>query len=107
MKKGDVVIVCDSSYSRVIKDNKLTCGPDDDRYTWENNRKKYVIIEIGCSFPNTGAPNSFNNTVIRAIDSGEVVFIEKRFLCLATLIREVTMAEVCTQFGEDVKIKKD
>jgi hypothetical protein len=86
MKKGDVVVINDGSWSRVIKDNKLIHGPGGDKYRVDRDhnyiRKQYVIIETGCSFPNTGSSNTFNNTVIQAIDSGKVVFIEERFLKL-------------------------
>lgn len=91
MKKGDVVVIDDGSWSRTIKDNKLVHGPGGDKQTLSKNRKQYVIIETGCSFPNTGnkgysyptlMPATFNNTVIQAIDSGKVVFIEERFLKL-------------------------
>lgn len=82
MKKGDVVVTDDGSFSRTIKDGKLIHGPGGDKYTGTENsdRKQYVIVETGCSFPGTGSSNSFNNTVIQAIESNKVVFIEERFL---------------------------
>ena len=112
MKKGDVVVINDGSWSRVIRDNKLSYGATSDRYRADMDRdyvrKQYVIVETGCSFPNTGSSSTFNNTVIQAIDSGKVVFIEERFLRLVKLpIREVTMTEVCAQFGEEVEIRKN
>lgn len=77
MKKGDKVVIDDGSFSRTIRDNKLVHGPGGDR---GDNRSQYIIIETGCSFPNTDSSNSFNNTVIQAVDSGKVIFIEERFL---------------------------
>jgi len=109
MKKSDVVVINDGSFSRTVKNNKLTYGPDGDKYTHTKNsdRRQYVIIETGCSFPNTDGHNTFNNTVIQAVNSDKIVFIEERFLELKKLpIREVTMVEVCAQFGEDVKVIK-
>ena len=108
MKKGDKIVINDGSWSRTVRDNKLSGGPGGDRYTGikDSDRKQYMIIETGCSFPNTGSRNTFNNTVIQAVDSGKVVFIEERFLELVKSIREVTMTEVCAPFGEDVKVIK-
>lgn len=83
MKKGDVVVTDDGSFSRTIKGGKLVYGPGGDKYTGIKNsdRKQYVIVETGCSFPRTGNRNDrFNNTVIQAVDSGKIVFIEERFL---------------------------
>lgn len=113
MKKGDIVTIKDGSWTRSVVNGKLVS--EFLNYGREKG-KKYVIIETNCIFPNTGSgqfgctPPTYNNTVIQAIDSGKVVFIEERFLRLAPKsirpIREVTMAEVCQQFGEEVKIKK-
>jgi len=114
MKNGDIVKVEDGSFSRSVINGELIhellnygseCG------------KEYVIIEIGCKLPvektradSTFTPVSFNNTVIQAIESGKVVFITECFLRLKYAkpkqIREVTMNEVCKQFGEDVKVVK-
>jgi len=113
MKKGDVVIIKDGSWTRSIVDGELI---HESLNYGEEKGKKYKIIELGCKFSNTGNSGicelrcrpTFNNTVIQAIDSGKVVFIEERFLQLAPKpIREVTMVEVCQQFGEEVKIKKE
>ena len=77
-------MINDGSWSRTIRDNELVSSPGGDKYRADREynyvRKQYVIIETGCSFPSTGSSNSFNNTVIQAIDSGKVVFIEERFL---------------------------
>lgn len=93
MKKGDIVVINDGSWSKTIKDNKLVSGPGGDKYKAkrEHNyvRKQYVIVETGCSFPNTGSPNTFNNTVIQAIDSGKMIFTEERFLGLVPLKHKV------------------
>ena len=70
------------------------------------------MIETGCSFPLEpdhfcSQPDEYrNDTVIQAMDSSKVVFIHRRLLKLSR-IREVTMAEVYAQFGEEVKIKKN
>lgn len=79
MKKGDVVIIIDGSWTRSVVDGKLK---DEWLNYGDEKGKKYVVVEIGCSFPNTGSNRTFNNTVIQAVDSGKVVFIEERFLRL-------------------------
>jgi len=115
MKKGDIVTIKDGSFSKSVVDGELI-------HEWlvygSDLGKQYVVIETDCKFPNSGSighclpatPPSFNNTVIQQCESGKVVFIEERFLRLKYTvpapIREVTMVEVCRQFGEDVKIKK-
>lgn len=106
MKKGDVVTVNDFSYSKIIENGKL----DNNFHAFHPAaRKQFVIVELDCVFPRTNQwpDTNYNDTVIQAVDSSEVVFIERRFLhSVAKLIREVTMAEVCAQFGQEVKIKK-
>ena len=85
MKKGDKVTIRDGSYTRSVINGELVrehlaCGVEEN--------KQYKIIETGCSFPAKGnqarsilgMSSTFNNTVIQAIDSGKVVFIEERFL---------------------------
>jgi len=85
MKKGDIVTINDGSWTRSVVDGKLI--KEHLNHGGEQG-KKYTVIETGCSFPNTGGRGvigtdihaTFNNTVIQAIDSGKVVFIEERFL---------------------------
>lgn len=122
MEKGDVVTITDGSYTRSVENGCLihkyisdSCGLG----------VQYMVVEVNCIFPNTGSKGycwpakilpTYNNTVIQALSKkdnqplsrGLVIFIEERFLELVPKpIREVTMAEVCAQFGENVKIKKD
>ena len=113
MKKGDIVTIKDGSYTRSVINGKLI-------HEWlahgTETRKRYMVVETGCRFPlvEYHQPEPYhNNTVIQVLYEnsqtlarGKVVFIHERFLRLVT-IREVTMAEVCAQFGEDVKIKKN
>jgi hypothetical protein len=96
MKKGDVVTIDDGSFTRSVVDGKLI----KESLNYGNEKgKQYVIIETGCSFPNTGSRGfagtsivtTFNNTVIQAIDSGKVVFIEERFLKLVPPTHEVVV----------------
>jgi len=86
MKKGDRVVIDDGSFSKQVKDNKLSHGPGGDRYKnlQDDDRKQYVIIETGCSFPKTGSQHTCNNTVIQIIKSDKVIFIEERFLKLVS-----------------------
>jgi len=84
MKKGDVVTVRDSSYSKVVTNHGLESGYGDGEI--RNLRKEQgMIIETNCVFSD---PHHYqvqihtcNDTVI-VLDSGEIVFIEERFLKL-------------------------
>ena len=87
MKKGDVVTVRDFSYSRIVEGNKLS---NEFHAFHPACRKQFVVVETDCKFPTyeegQTAPfygsSTYNNTVIQAINSDEVVFIEERFLKL-------------------------
>jgi hypothetical protein len=80
MKKGDLVVIDDLSYSRMVKDGKLVSPPTN--FLRRHINKKFIIVEIGCRFPKTSQWSDVdcNNTVIQAINTDEVVFIEERFL---------------------------
>lgn len=78
IKKGDVVKIKDFSYSRTVENGKLV-RPNSSTYG------KFVVVEINCNFPHTKndpwrAPADFNNTVIQATNSGEVIFIQDKYL---------------------------
>ena len=110
MKVGDIVTITDGSYTRSIVAGKSI--HESLNYGSEKG-KHYTVVAIGCIFPliveyHCSQPKKYrNDTVIQAVKSGKVVFIHSGFLQLVNKsIREVTMAEVCAQFGEDVKIKK-
>jgi len=112
MKKGDKVMINDGSWSRTIRNNELVDGPGGDEYTGTpiKDRKQYTVIETGCSFPNTGSWNSFNNTVIQAIDSGKVVFIEEHFLRPVPPTHKVVIDCAygnCITYGEIVEISDE
>lgn len=85
MKKGDVVTIRDSSWSRCVKGGELSSGCHD-------RGGKHVVIEIDCTFPLGSSnvlyskqPDSYrNNTVIQALDSKGVSFIHSGFLRLET-----------------------
>ena len=86
MKKGDVVTIRDGSYTKSVVNGELI------HEHLAIQSKQYKVVETGCSFPAKGnqaydsdgyCGPSFNNTVIQAVDSGKVVFIEERFLRLA------------------------
>ncbi len=98
MKKGDVVTVDDGSYSRSLINRKLV----HEAKRWYG--EQFVIIEVDCKFPTTDEyqtmyQSTFNNTVIQAIDSGKVVFIEERFLELVLPKHEVMIDIHQTQSG--------
>ena len=102
MKKGDVVTIEDSSYTKSVIDGELV----HEYLTMQN--KQYKVVETGCSFPAESnqawsfscTPSTFNNTVIQAIDSGKVVFIEERFLKLVPPTH-VVMIDItfCSGYG--------
>lgn len=108
MKKDDIVTIRDFSWSKRVTANKR-CMNDQQR--------KYVIVEVDCTFPlrgqrNIGSdqpPEYRSDTIVRAIGGdNEIILIHGDFLRpVAKPIREVTMAEVCAQFDQEVKIKKD
>ncbi|MCK5608843.1 hypothetical protein KAR91_43625 [Candidatus Pacearchaeota archaeon] len=82
MKKGDVVTIRDGSYSRSVIN-----GESIHEIGLERPNEQFRVIEVDCKFPviDLMQPQyelvpTFNNTVIQAIDSGKVVFIEERFL---------------------------
>lgn len=107
MKKGDIVTVGDGSYSRSVINGKLIheagAGP---------RGEKFTVTETDCKFPMTDKyqmmyQSTFNNTVIQAIDSGKVVFIEERFL-RPVLPKHTVLVDVesngCVMFGAMYKI---
>jgi len=79
MKKGDIVTIYDRSYSRVIKDGRMLDGMD---CLPRDGDTQFVVIETDCRFPKTSqwVGSDYNNTVIQSLNTGEVVFIEERFL---------------------------
>lgn len=89
MKKGDVVIVKDGSYSRSVMNGKLIHEAGAGQ-----RGEKFTVIETDCKFPTTDEyqamyQSTFNNTVIQAVNSGKVVFIEERFLKLVPSTHKV------------------
>lgn len=99
MKKGDKVTITDGSYTKSVVGGKLVhefFAYDDEQY---EQYKQYVIIETNCKFPADndqarsvlGVSGTFNNTVIQAVNSGKVVFIEERFLELVPPTHKVVV----------------
>jgi len=100
MKKGDVVIINDGSYSRSVIEGKLI-----HEILGKQPQQQYVVIEVNCKFPVIDKPQSmyesvsrFNNTVIQAIDFGKIVFIEERFLQPALPTHIITVI-ICENTG--------
>jgi len=113
MKKGDIVTIKDGSYAVSVIHGKLAHESLNYGIEWG---KQYIVVETECVFPlvdNYQTRNYRNDTVIQALagegnqtlSRGKVVFIHGCFLQKCQ-IREVTMTEVCNQFGEEVKIIK-
>lgn len=78
MRKGDIVTIQDTSYSRTIVNGKLN------EYNRSLRYKQCVVLEVDCVFPKTSPwdGDNHNNTIVQVIDSGKVVFIEECFLSL-------------------------
>jgi hypothetical protein len=83
MKKGDRVRIKDFSYARCVVGLSLhVYSPTFD----DDARGEFVVIEVGCKFPKVSSTqgsvfgSSYNNTVLQSVQSGQVVFIEERFL---------------------------
>ncbi|KKM95467.1 hypothetical protein LCGC14_1187970 [marine sediment metagenome] len=93
MKKGDTVVIIDGSFTRSVVDGELikeylNCGVEKDLH--------YMVIEINCRFPKTSKYSfytNYNNTVIQAVDSGKVVFIEACFLRVQPPEHHITVGD--------------
>ena len=90
MKKGDKVMIENSSYSMTIVDGKL----EHKSYEPIRNSCKsiWIVLEINCRFPKTSSwyDDNYNNTVIQNIVDKTIMFIERRFLKLATRTIELS-----------------
>jgi len=99
MKKGDIVTIKDSSYSKVVTDGGLKSGYGGSRSVRD---KQGTIIELDCVFSDLDKYqklyNTFNNTVV-VLDSGKVVFIEERFLELVPPTHKIMVGIYQTQSG--------
>lgn len=112
MKKGDIVTINDSSWSKSVVNGTLVhelfdCDSEEN--------KQYKIVETGCVFPAEdnqaygclSIPGSFNDTVIQTIDSGKVIFIEERFLELVSpthkVLLELKVYEISDKLYKEVK----
>ena len=77
MKKGDIVTIDDYSWAREIVNGKLK------NIRIKNcTTRKYTIVENNCDFPLHDDQSRIyrSDTVIQAIDGGEVIFIHGTFL---------------------------
>ncbi len=91
MKKGDVVVIDDGSYSRSIINGKSV---HESRLGDKN--EQFVVVEVDCKFPVVDdfqpryeSEPRFNNTVIQAVSSGKVISIEERFLELVLPVHKI------------------
>jgi len=91
MNKGDKVIIDDTSYSRSVMNKKLEHPGNNLRY------KKCVIIELNCTFPKTSKwdGDNVNNTIVQVCETGQVIFIEERFLKLVPPKHKIMIDMVC------------
>lgn len=81
MKKGDIVLVTDGSYSLVVRDGKF-----EPYHGIQMLDRQFKVIETGMKLPAASSLSvQFNDTVIQALDNNETVFIQERFLKPASL----------------------
>lgn len=78
MKKGDVVMIGDTSYSRVVGNRNL------EEHNKHLKYRKCVILELDCVFPKTSpwGGGNYNDTIVQFCETGQIMFIEERFLKL-------------------------
>jgi len=105
MKTGDIVTFIDWSWQLTLIGNSL-----EPRYK-DSQNEDFVVVALDCVLPINGTsinPKNVNNAIIRGQTTGNITFIQERFLRPATpKVTEVTMAEVCAKFGETVKIIRE
>ena len=94
MKDGTIVKVHDGSYSWAITGKGL-------QHTSGNELMalgKFIVIATGCDLPADDICDNQerNNTVIKSITSGLVVFIQERFLT------PVHLCNVCPNCGKSI-----
>ena len=105
MKKGDRVTIDDTSYSRAIIDGELKHPGQPLRYY-----KEAVIVELNCTFPKTSRwkGNNVNDTIIQLCGTGQIIFIEERFLRPVPpkhkIMIDVTTDQGCFMYGNIVEI---
>ncbi len=108
VKVNDIVTICDKSY--VTKTTAIG-GLELADKCFESDETEFVVLAIDCVFAKVvGQEDSSwqNNTVIQERGSDLVLFVEDDQLeRVSSKVREVTMAEVCAQFDEEVKIRKE
>lgn len=101
MKKGDIVMIVDGSYSKVVTSRGLENGYGDGKVL-DIRTKQGTIIETGCEFPNRHkyqvCGRTFNNTIV-VLDSGEIVLIEERFLKLVLPEHKIMIGVTVTRLG--------
>lgn len=104
---GDIVIITDESY---VQKAAISGGLKLAVSSFKRDKTNFMVLATDCTFAKVSGQQDTpwqNNTVIQERDGDLVLFIEDDQLEKAeTNVREVTMAEVCSQFGEDVKVVK-
>ncbi|KKM73602.1 hypothetical protein LCGC14_1408870 [marine sediment metagenome] len=102
MKVGDIVTFTDSSFSFTIVKDRL------EHHSGELQRENWIVIAMNCVLPvediRYSGKHQHNDAIVQGQSTGIIVFTQERFFRLP--IREVTMADVCAKFGENVKIIK-
>ena len=81
-KKGDIVKIHDGSYSQTITEE----GRIEDTHGRQLTDRKFEVIATGCDLPGktyTAMSNERNNTILRALDNNQIIFIQSRMFTLA------------------------
>lgn len=79
-KEGDIVQPCDGSYAVTINEDGLI----EDIHGIQIIPRKFEIIGIDCDLPSrVSNQDERNNTILRALDNNQIVFIQQRMFNLA------------------------
>jgi len=105
MKKGDIVVVNDSSYSFVIVNDCL------EHHAGEVQKERQIVIAVDCDLPadyNLHSESQRNDVIVKGQTSGKITFIQQRF-CRPVppthkIIIDVVINRNCSVYGEVIKI---
>jgi len=99
MKPGDIVSIFDGSYSLKVHRNKLVHSSGNELMS----KGEFVILASDCALPASESicfdEKKVNDTVLKAVCDGTIVFIQERFL---RLIRSSCKCPACgTVFSKE------
>ena len=92
-KEGDIVKPHDGSYAVTINED----GRKEDIHGINIIPSKFEIIGIDCDLPaRVSNPDERNNTILRALDNNQIVFIQSRMVTL------VHRCDCCPSCGKEI-----